>query len=105
MTKYEILYWCDIPVQVRAGARRDRVSRELPPRFLEAVERAAMAARLTGTDGYLSQFRWSAAQERPESPQEVVEAVIAELEASLPEINWRATADRIKAENASGNRA
>jgi hypothetical protein len=97
MAKYEILYWHEIPVQVRAGGRRDRVSRELPPRFLDAVDRAALATKLTGTDGYLSQFQWSDSQERAGSPEEVVAAVIAELDAAFAEIDWRATAAKIKA--------
>jgi len=100
MASYQILYWHDIPVQVRSGGRRDRVSQELPPRFLEAVDRAALATRLTGTDGYLSQFRWSEAQERPGAPGDVVAAVVAELEATFPVVDWRATADRIKEERA-----
>jgi hypothetical protein len=98
MAKYQILYWYDIPVQVRAGGRSDRVSQELPPRFLDAVDKAALATRLTGTDGYLSQFRWSEAQDRSGDPGDVVTAVIAELDVAFPEVNWRATADRIKAE-------
>lgn len=97
MTRYEILYWHDIPVQVRAGGRRDRVSEELPARFLDAADRAALATKLTGTDGYLSQFRWSEPQERPGSPAEVVAGVVAELDAAFAEIDWRATAERIKA--------
>lgn len=97
MARYEILYWHDIPVQVRAGGRRDRASAELPARFLDAVDRAALATRLTGTDGYLSQFHWSEPQERAGYPDEVVAAVIAELDAAYPEIDWRATAERIKA--------
>jgi hypothetical protein len=97
MARYEILYWHDIPVQVRAGGRRERISQELPPRFLDAVDRAALATKLTGTDGYLSQFHWSEPQERAGSPEEVVAAVVAELDAAWPEINWRATADKIKA--------
>ena len=56
MTTYQILFWYDIPVQVRAGGRRERVSVELPARFQAAIDSAAMAAGLTGTDGYLSGF-------------------------------------------------
>ena len=101
MARYEVLYWHDIPVQVRAGGRRERISQELPPRFLDAVDRAALATKLTGTDGYLSQFHWSEPQERAGSPAEVVAAVVAELDAAWPEINWRATADKIKAARAT----
>jgi hypothetical protein len=96
MAKYQIMYWHDIPVQVRAGGRRDRVSLELPQRFLVAVDNAAMAAELTGTDAYLDGFRWSEMQEREGSPQEVVTAVSAELDAQYDKIDWRQTAASLK---------
>ena len=87
MTTYQILYWHDIPVQVRAGGRRDRVSIELPQRFQEAVDSAAMATGLTGTDGYLSGFAWGEPQEREGTPAEVAAAVAAELDAQFMEID------------------
>ncbi|HOU39812.1 MAG TPA: virulence factor [Promineifilum sp.] len=96
MTTYQILYWHDIPVQVRAGGRRDRVSVELPARFAAAVDSAAMAAGLTGTDGYLSGFAWSAAEERDGSPVEVAAAVTAELDAHHTTIDWQATVAAIR---------
>lgn len=71
MATYQIMYWHDIPVQVRAGGRRDRVSIELPQRFQIAVDNAAMAANLTGTDAYLEGFRWDEAQEREGTAEEV----------------------------------
>lgn len=92
MTTYQILYWHDIPVQVRAGGRRDRASIELPPRFQEAVDSAAMAAGLTGTDGYLSGFVWAEAQEREGTPAEVAAAVAADLDALHTDIDWRKVA-------------
>lgn len=84
MATYQILYWHDIPLQVRAGGRRDRVSVELPARFQVAVDKAAMAAGLTGTDAYLDGFRWSDAQTRDGTPREVATAVAAELAAQHP---------------------
>lgn len=96
MTSYQIMYWHDIPVQVRAGGRRDRVSVELPARFQEAVDNAAMAAKLTGTDAYLEGFRWSAAEEREGTPEEVVAVVVAAIEAAHPEVDWRKTAESLK---------
>jgi hypothetical protein len=98
MTTYQVLYWHNIPLQIRAGRRDDRVSVELPPRFQEAVDSAAMAAGLTGTDGYLSGFAWGEAQERDGSPAEVAAAVAAELDARHPTIDWRATANTIRQE-------
>lgn len=96
MTTYQILYWHDIPIQVRAGGRRDRVSRELPPRFQAAIDSAAMAAGLTGTDAYLDGFAWSEPQEREGSSEEVVAAVVAELDRQYETIDWRSTAVTIQ---------
>ncbi len=95
MTTYQVLYWHDIPIQVRAGGRRDRVSRELPPRFQSAIDSAAMAAGLTGTDAYLEALAWGEPQERDGSPEDVVTAVVAELDRQYETIDWRSTAVRV----------
>jgi hypothetical protein len=92
MAKFQVLYWHDIPLQVRAGNRRNRASIELAPRFQAAVDQAAMAAGLTDTGEYLDGFRWSELQEKGGSNEEVAAAVAAELEASYPEIDWQASA-------------
>ena len=96
MTTYQILCWHDIPVQVRVGGRRDRVSRELPPRFQAAIDSAAIAAGLTGTDAYLDGFAWSQPHERDGSPEEVAEAVVAELDRQYETIDWKGTAVAIQ---------
>lgn len=96
MTTYQIMFWHDIPVQVRAGGRRDRASVELPQRFQEAIDSAAMAAGLTGTDGYLSGFAWNEPRERDGTPAAVAAAVAAELDAQYADIDWRKTAATIK---------
>jgi len=71
-------------------------------RFQEAVDSAAMAARLTGTDGYLEGFEWGAAEEREGSPEEVAGLVAAEIEAQFPEVDWRQTADDLIRSQAKG---
>lgn len=96
MTTYQIVYWHDIPLQVRAGGRPDRVSRELPARFQTAVDQAAMAAGLTGTDAYLEGFQWSELAEREGTPEEVAAAVVAELDKQYKTIDWRHTAVAVK---------
>jgi hypothetical protein len=96
MTQYQIMYWHDIPIQVRAGGRRDRVSAELPQRFQVAIDNAAMAAGLTGSDAYIETFRWGDSLEREGSPAEVVAAVVAELDAAFEKIDWRKTAESLK---------
>jgi hypothetical protein len=96
MAKVQTLYWHDIPVQVRAGGRRDRVSIELPQRFQVAVDNAATAAELTGTDAYLDGFHWREGEEREGTPAEVANAVAAELDAQFAQIDWRQTAVSLK---------
>ena len=97
MTTYQIMYWHDIPVQVRAGGRRDRASVELSPRVQVAVDNAAMAAGLTGTDAYLAGFRWGEPAERDGTPADVAAAVAAELEAQHAGIDWRRTVAALQA--------
>jgi len=92
LTQYQIMYWHDIPLQVRAGGRRDRASQELPERFQVAIDKAAMAAGVTGSDAYTDGFYWGEAQERPGTPAEVAAAVAAELDAAYQTIDWRRTA-------------
>lgn len=96
MTTYQILYWHDIPVQVRAGGRRERYSIELPERFQAAVDNAAMAAGLTGTDDYLAGFHWSEPGEQDGTAPDVAAAVAEALQAAHLSIDWRKTAEKAR---------
>jgi hypothetical protein len=89
MAIYQILYWHGIPVQVRAGRRQDRVSQTLAPRFQDAVDRVAMATKMTGTEAYLDGFKWGEKQERSGTPAEIVPLIVAELETTYADLDWR----------------
>lgn len=91
MVEYQILYWHDIPVQVRAREKRERLSKPLSPRFQEAVDQAAMAAGLIGDDDYTELFQWSEPEKAEGSMQEVVDRVASELEAKHATIEWQKT--------------
>jgi hypothetical protein len=82
MAFYQILYWQDIPSQVKAWDDFDEIKIELPPRFITRIDQAAQAQGLTDTDAYLNQWRWSKEDERDGTPEEVAEAVKKELEAA-----------------------
>jgi hypothetical protein len=75
MASYQVLTWHGIPLQVRSGRGRDRVSVSLPQRFQVAVDNAAMAANLTGSDAYLEAFVWGAPEERQGAAETVVKEV------------------------------
>lgn len=96
MATYQILYWFNIPVQVKASIGRKRCTVPLAERFSEAVDAAAMSAGLVGSDAYTEQFRWGDVQEREGEPEAVAAAVAAELEGQYPEIDWRSTAQTLR---------
>lgn len=80
MALYQILYWQDIPSQVKAWDDFDELKLELDARFADRIDRSAQAQGLTSTDDYLAQWKWSEEQERPGNAQQVAEAVKSELE-------------------------
>jgi hypothetical protein len=97
MATYQILYWHNIPSQVRAkGEGRERGSVPLSQRFQEAIDNAAMAAGLVGQDAYTEAFTWGETLTRDGSAHDVAGAVAAEIEAHYAEIDWRATVAKIK---------
>ncbi|UCC53397.1 MAG: virulence factor [Anaerolineaceae bacterium] len=84
MIKYQIVYWRDIPAQVKVKAGRNRAGRPLSDRFAVAIDEAAMRAGLTGSDDYLTQWRNSEWREREGGLEEVVDALVVELEDAYP---------------------
>lgn len=52
-----VIYWRDIPAQVRVRAGKERVSAPLPDRFMVAVDGAATVAGKTTTDEYIAEWR------------------------------------------------
>ena len=56
MAKLTTVYWRDIPAQVIAKERRESAKIVLSERFAEAIDSAAMRAKMAGTDAYLEQW-------------------------------------------------
>ena len=82
MTRYQILYWKNVPAQVKVFPESGRpLSRPMPDRFQAEIDRIAMEQGLAGTDDYLNQWHWTAKLERPGDPAEVLDTLIRELEA------------------------
>jgi len=82
VSRYQVLYWQDIPSQVKAWDDFDEVKIELSQRFVARIDQAATAQGLTGTDAYLGEWRWGEELDRPGSAADVAEAVRRELEAA-----------------------
>jgi hypothetical protein len=94
MAKYKILYWHGIPSQVRATDENGRVNKQLPQRFQEAIDEAAMSLGKIGTDSYTNGFQWNDDNERPGTAEEVADAIAAELSEKYPDVNWRSFVKR-----------
>ena len=80
MTTYKILYWQEIPTQIKAEDESDDVTVMLADRFMQQVDILAAKRGLQAADDYLAQWKWSEEEEREGSAQEVAEALKAELE-------------------------
>jgi hypothetical protein len=85
MAIYKVLYWQEIPTQIKADDGLDDVTLELDGRFMKLVDAVATKRGLSSADDFLAQWKWSEEEEREGSAQEVAETVKAELEAK----DWR----------------
>ena len=52
-----IVYWRDIPAQVIVKSGRKAAKRELPERFVQAIDACAMRVGAQDTDAYLAEWR------------------------------------------------
>ncbi len=84
MATYRILYWQEIPSQIKAedddGGEANIL---MPQKFTVRIDDAAMERGLRDSDDYLAQWRWSEEEDRDGSAEDVAEAVRAELEAAI----------------------
>lgn len=78
-----LIFWRDIPAQVKAKSGRSRVSAPLSDRFMIAVDAAATKAGKTSTDDYIAEWR---EEGRPcgEDLQSEVDEAVRLVEAAYP---------------------
>jgi hypothetical protein len=81
MATYKILYWQEIPTQIKAEDDSDDVTVMLDDRFMKQIDILAAKRGLQSTDDYLAQWKWGDEEERAGSASEVAEALKVELEA------------------------
>jgi 5-methyltetrahydrofolate--homocysteine methyltransferase len=83
-SKFQVLYWQDIPSEVKAWDDFDEVKVSLPEKFANRIDATAQKLGLISQDAYAAHLRWSDEAERAGSPKEVAEALIKEFEAKFP---------------------
>ena len=86
MAVYQILFWDDIPVGVKAtrDGRRGRVRRHLSNRFQMAVDSVATITGRSDEESYMAGWSWGEPVTEPGAPAEVADRVIERLEAEYP---------------------
>ena len=78
--KLVTIYWRDIPSQVLVQKGRTKAKVQLPQRFQEAIDRAAMRAGKGSSDLYLEEWRRTTQQVEPqEDLQEFAESTAEQL--------------------------
>ncbi|RYG92222.1 hypothetical protein EU803_07215 [Loktanella sp. IMCC34160] len=90
MAEVTIVYWRDIPAQVIVGKGRRGTKVQLPERFEQAIDRAAMKTGAAGTDDYLAEWRKAEPYTVDGEDAEVAAAEAARIDAEY-------TQERIKA--------
>ena len=85
MAKLQIIYWRDIPAQIIVSAGRKKARRQLDVRFEKAIDRAAIRAKLHGTDDYLEQWRRSAPIDCGDDLEAAAERAAGRIEQDYPE--------------------
>ncbi len=81
MIQYQVLYWRDIPAQIKIYANRRPSSHPLSPRFQVAIDGISMREGLTGSDEYLELWQWSEKKDFDGDAETAATALVAQLEA------------------------
>jgi hypothetical protein len=98
MAQRIIVYWRDIPAQVIVRQGRTAEKRELPERFIQAIDRCAMKTGARDSDAYLAEWRRG-------DPEPVGDDLKSEADAAVASIEATYDAERLKALIANDGRA
>ena len=91
MPDVTIIYWRDMPAQVMVGRGRKAVKVQLPERFEQAIDRAAMKSGAAESDDYLAGMR----RGEPYPVDGPDDATVAQAEADRIDAEY--TPDRLRA--------
>lgn len=98
MADLTVIYWRDIPAQVVVKKGRQSAKRELPLRFTEAIDMAAMRSDAASAGDYLEEWRRA-------DPVAVGDDLEAEAEKAAAALDAAYDRDRLVALAKRGGRA
>ncbi|HXF84953.1 MAG TPA: virulence factor [Anaerolineales bacterium] len=86
MAKYRITYWKHIPQSFVVEGDGRVIKKQLSQKVQNKIDAYAMAEGLTSTTDYAAQYKRGEWIEREGTPEEIAEALLAELEAASAKI-------------------
>lgn len=86
MTRYRITYWKNIPQSFIVEGEGRTLRKQLSQKVQDKIDAVAMAEGLTSSSDYAAQYKRGDWMERDGSPEEVADALLAQLEADAAKI-------------------
>jgi hypothetical protein len=86
MARYRIMYWKHIPQSFSVEGNGRRIKKQLSQKIQDKIDAYAMVEGLTSTSDYSAQYKRGDWVERDGAPEEVADALLAELEAVAAKI-------------------
>jgi metal-dependent amidase/aminoacylase/carboxypeptidase family protein len=80
MAKYRVMYWRDMPQSFTVEGDGRTIKKELSQKIQNKIDAYAMAIGATSTSDYAKEYKRGQWIEREGTPEEVAEALLAELE-------------------------
>lgn len=90
MAQKIIVYWRDIPAQITVKIGRKAAKRELPKRFMVAIDQCAMTVGAKDSDAYLAEWRRG-------DPEQVGDDLEKEADAAAIAIDEAYPVEKLKA--------
>ena len=86
MARYRIMYWKHIPQSFTVEGDGRTIKKQLSQKIQDKIDALAMVEGLTSSSDYAAQYKRGDWVERAGSPEEVADAVLAELEVEFAKI-------------------
>ena len=86
MARYRIFYWKHIPSSITVEGDERTIKKQLSQKIQDKIDAYAMAVGLTASEDYSAQYKRGDWIEQAGSPEEVADALLAQLEAEFSKI-------------------
>ena len=84
MAQKIIVYWRDIPAQITVKIGRKAAKRELPKRFMVAIDQCAMTVGAKDSDAYLAEWRRGAPEQVGDDLEKEADAAVIAIDETYP---------------------